>query len=132
LNPYDQNVLKADYPIIGDDIFLDFSATSDTIAEARSFPLPSGAPAKEPRSEKFFGSFDSILVNQNFILSLELFKGDTAFKPKDFAIRATPVFNINYVDFNEVGVVNIDVREGNDRLDGHVGMQELFVEYHIT
>jgi len=37
-------------------------------------------------------------VNQNFILSFSFFKGDTAFKPRDFEIRVTPVFNLNYLD----------------------------------
>ena len=53
-----------------------------------------------------------LLLNQNFIVSLELFKGDTAFKPRDREFRVTGVFNINFLDVKENGVVNVDVREG--------------------
>src|SRR3954470_12608998 len=35
LDPYKQNVLKGDYPIIGQDIFLSISAISDTLFETR-------------------------------------------------------------------------------------------------
>jgi hypothetical protein len=132
LDPYGQNVLKGDYPVLGDDIFLDVLVRSDTIAEARSSPIPSGVSTARRRSERFFGEFDQLFGNENLVLSVELFKGDTAFRPKDWAIRATPVLSVNYTDLREVGVVNVDVREGRDRVDGHVGFQELFVEVHLA
>lgn len=137
-DPYGQNVLKADYPVfeyqLGKSpsyIFVDVSLVSDTIVEARSFPVPSGVVTNEPRREKFFGEFDQLLVNQNFVTSIEIFQGDTAFKPKDWAIKATPVFNVNYVDFEELGLRSIDVRDGTSRTDWHVGMQELLAEIHL-
>jgi hypothetical protein len=86
----------------------------------------------KPRSEKFFGDFDQLFFTESAIVSVEVFKGDTAFRPKDWAIRATPVLNYNYVDFEEVGAVNVDVRDGTDRADAHVGMQELFAEVHLA
>ena len=131
-NPYEQNVLKGDYPILGDDIFLEASVASDTLFEARAFPVPSSTSTNRPRSQAFFGDFDQMVVNQNFVVSAEVFKGDSAFKPKEFALRATPVFNLNWVDFEEVGLVDVDVRRGHDRLDHHVGMQELFTEVHLA
>jgi hypothetical protein len=131
LEPYKQSVLKGDYPIIGQDIFLNLSATSDTLFEARRLPVPSGSSAKNADSLAFFGAGRQYLVNQNFILSIELFEGDTAYKPRDWEFRFTPVINFNYVDTQELGLVDPDVREGRDRHDEWVGIQELFYEKHL-
>jgi len=130
-NPYDQSVLKADYPILGDAIFLDLTVISDTIAEARSSPVPSGNSTHGARDEEFFGDFDQLFFTQSAIVSLELFHGDTSFRPKTWALRATPVFNFNYVDLQENGGIDTDVRDGTNRDDMHVGMQELFAEIHL-
>src|SRR5262245_61483286 len=40
LNPYRQNVLKGDYPIIGQHNFLTMTATNDLLLEARQVPTP--------------------------------------------------------------------------------------------
>lgn len=130
-DPYNQNVLKGDYPIIGQRYFLNVSAISDSLLELRRIPLPSNVSAAEPGRTEFFGTGDQIFVNQNVILSLEFFKGDTAFKPRDWEVRVTPVFNLNYLTAKETGVVNIDVREGTTRFDSFKSLQELFVEYHL-
>jgi len=130
-DPYNQNVLKGDYPIFGQRYFLSVSAISDSLLELRRIPLPSNASAAEPGKAEFFGTGDQIFVNQNFILSFSFFKGDTAFKPRDFEIRVTPVFNLNYLDVRETGIVNVDVREGTTRFDSFKSLQELFVEYHL-
>src|SRR5258706_3220622 len=65
LEPYKQSVLKGDYPIIGQDIFLNLSATSDTLFEARRLPVPSGTSAKDADSLAFFVGGRQYLVNQN-------------------------------------------------------------------
>ena len=130
-DPYNQNVLKGDFPIFGQNIFFSASAISDTLFEARRVPTPSNVSSAEPDSADVFGNGDQLLVNQNFIVSLELFKGDTAFKPRDWELRLTGVFNFNYLKTNENGVVNIDVREGTDRFEDHASLQEFFVEYHL-
>jgi len=130
-NPYSQNVLKGDYPILGQEIFMILQLTSDTLIEGRSFPIPAGISTSDRREEEFFDTFDQFLFNQNFIFSLEIFKGDAAFRPKDLVLKAIPVVNINYVDFQAFNAVNIDVRREDERLDGHVGVQELIFEYHV-
>jgi hypothetical protein len=130
-DPYNQNVLKGDYPIFGQDIFLSLSAISDSLLELRRIPLPSNVSAARPGSDEFFGKGDQLFFNQNFIFSLELFKGDTAFRPRDWEFRITPVVNVNYLDTRETGVVNIDVREGTVRTERHATLQEFFVEYHL-
>ncbi len=131
-NPFRQNVLKGDYPILGQNTFLVFTATSDTTAEARKLPTPSGVSTDRSDSADFFGSGDQGFFTTYLALSFELFKGNTAFKPPDFVVKVTPVLNANYLAVDENNNVNIDVREGTTRTDGHVGLQEAFVEKHIT
>jgi hypothetical protein len=130
-DPYNQNVLKGDYPVFGQQYFLAVSAISDSLAEFRRIPLPSNVSAADPGQDEFFGSGDQIFLNQNFILSLEFFKGDTAFRPRDWEFRITPVVNVNYLNAKETGVTNIDVREGTTRQEHHMSLQEFFVEYHL-
>ena len=130
-NPYRQNVWKGDYPILGQNTFFVFTAISDTVIEARDVPTFSAISTASPNTADFFGSGQQFFVNQNLVLSFELFHGNTAFKPPDYVIRATPVFNASYLDVEENNAVNIDVRDGTTREDGHVGFQELFFEKHL-
>lgn len=132
LDPYGQNVLKGDYPILGQDKFLVVTATSDTLLEARRTPTPSGASALNPDSLQFFGDGDSQMVVQNLILSAELFQGNAGYKPKDWALRATAVYQFNYVHVEELGQVRPDVRRGRDRDDSQLAMQELFGEVKLA
>jgi hypothetical protein len=133
LNPYNQNVLKGDYALPGtQDMFLVLTVTSDTLFEARRLPVPSGVSAARPESFPFFGVGRQALINENLIVSLELFKGDASYQPRDFAVRITPVFNGNYVHVEELGLTNPDVRTSRDRTDGWIGFQELFVEKKLA
>ncbi|HLY37875.1 MAG TPA: hypothetical protein VKU61_07555 [Candidatus Binatia bacterium] len=125
-DPYNLSVLKGDYPILGQHTFLAFTARSDTLLEGRRLPTPSDVSSARADSPEFFGRGEQFFFEQNFLLSFELFHGNAAFKPRDWEIRATPVFNMNYLHAEENGVVNIDPRRGTDRFDGHVAFQELF------
>jgi hypothetical protein len=131
LDPYNQNMIKGDYPIIGQSIFLSVLAVSDTLIEGRSVPTPANVSTERRNSEEFFGRPDQIIFNQNFILSMELFKGESDFKPREWEIRVTPVFNLNYFQAEERFVANIDPRKGTDRIDHQIAFQELFGEYHF-
>jgi hypothetical protein len=131
-NPYRQNTLKGDYPILGQEWFLALTVTSDTLAEVRRLPTPSGVSTASPASDPFFGSGEQFFVAENLITSLELFKGDAAYRPRDLEFRITPVFNSNYLRTKEKNVVRIDPREGDTRRDRFVGLQEAFVEIHLA
>ena len=131
LNPYDRNVLKGDYPIIGDDIFLNITGVSDTFFLAGKKPTPSGVSALNGGSFNFFGDGDFHLVNQTFLLNFELFKGYAAYRPVDWLIKITPAFNINYTHVSEKNVVRVNPDDGNDRTDEFATLQEAFVEYHL-
>lgn len=131
LNPYRQNMLKGDYPIIGQSLFLNATFLSDTVFEGHSNPTAAGVSTQRPGAFKFFGRPDQYLVQQNLEVSLEFFKGETDFKPREWEVRVTPVFNINYTHVEENFAINIDPREGNKRLDHTFALQEAFGEYHF-
>lgn len=132
-DPYNQNVLKGDYPIDGKSTFLILTLVSETLVEARHQSTPQGASPAAPGSSEFLGNGRAIAVNQNLIASLDLFRGSTAFRPKDWEARVTPVFNVNYVKLWENGAVNSDLRRGNERTAYNfrsgetISLQELFV-----
>jgi class III cytochrome C family protein len=130
-NPYRQNVLKADYPIFGQHNFLLVTAESESLLNAKRIPVPSNVAAQRPDSEEFFGRGGQLFFRQNFVLSLELFHGDTSFKPIDWRIHITPNFNLNFLHTQENGIVNVDFRRGNNRTDGYIALQEAFGEVRL-
>lgn len=136
-DPYNQNRLKGDKPVVvlghgqGQDIFFRFTGTSTTALDTRRLFVPSGVSAANQGSNEFFGRGGQGLVQETIRLSFDLFRGDTSFKPVDWQVRITPAFNINQLWAREQGVVNIDVREGTSRTDGHIAFQEAFVEKKI-
>lgn len=131
LNPYDRNILKGDYPFAGDDVFLTATAISDTFIQWRKLPTPSGVSAEDSGAFDFFGDGRQFFVNQTFLLSFDLLKGYTAFRPVDWLVRISGGWNINYLDLQERNGVNIDPGEGDEREDDHFFLQEAFFEYHL-
>ncbi len=109
-HPYKQSILKGDAPIIGQDIFLNLTVGSQTEFEARRLPVPSGASAARANSSEFYGRGEQLVVQQNFSFLADLFKGETVFQPPHWSLRIQPVFNVNYVDLREAGLVNPDPR----------------------
>ncbi len=109
-HPYKQSVLKGDVPIIGDDIFLNLTASSTTEFEARRLPTPAGVSAARPDSAEFFGRGEQFGLQQYFGFSVDLFQGETAFKPVTWALRLQPVYNVNYTYVRETGLVSPDPR----------------------
>ena len=131
-DPYNQSVLKGDYPIRGNDIFMILSAVSTTTVEQRRAPTPSDVSSDEPGSAEFFGQPEQFALNQTLQVSFELFRGDSTFKPRDWAIKISPTFSIpNYLNARENGVVNIDVRRGANRTDTHISLEEAFGEVKL-
>jgi hypothetical protein len=132
-DPYNQSVLKGDYPIKGNDTFMVLSAVSTTTVEQRRAPTPSGVSSDEPGSAEFFGQPEQFAASETVQVTFELFKGDTTFKPRTWAIKISPTFSIpNYLNARENGVVNIDVRRGANRTDTHVSLEEAFAEVKLA
>jgi hypothetical protein len=115
-HPYRQSLLKGDLPIIGQDIFLNLTASSSTEFEARRIPTGSGISSARPGNAEFFGNSEQFGVQQYFGFSAELFRGETSFKPVKWAIKLQPVYNINYTYARETGVIAPDPRglDGGD------------------
>ena len=130
-DPFNRNILKGDKPVIGQNWFLDFTGTSLSEFNIRRLPVPSGITTQSPGSEGFFGKGEEFFGSQSFILSFDLFQGDTSFRPVDFRIRVTPVINLNFLQTRERGIVNVNPAEGINRFDAHTGMQEAFLEAKI-
>lgn len=131
LDPYDQNVLKGDLPVIGDNIFMILTAVSETPFEYRRVPTPSGVSTEREGSEEFFGRGEQYALLPSAIFSFEMFRGSTAFKPRDWAFRVTPQFNLNYVSTKERNVLNITPEEGRTRRREHLALQEAFGEVKL-
>ncbi len=130
-DPFNRNKLKGDEPIIGNRTFLNVTLTSDTFFDGRRLPVPSGLGSESAGSQGFFGRFGQYFMSENVAFSVALFHGDTSFRPIDWQIKFTPELNINYLQVQENGIVNVDVRKGDARLDTHLGLQEAFVEAKI-
>lgn len=133
-DPFRQNVWKGDYPIMGQNTFLEMTATSHAFAEYHEVPIPTTPfeSTANPHSEPFFGRPNQFLYQHFFILSADLFHGDAAFKPVDWRIKVTPIFNINYLAGQEVGITNPDVRRGVDRGRTFLSLNEWFGETKLA
>lgn len=158
-DPYAQNTLKGDRPICirsdeederrrregrprcrtpkflnlkGNDWFFAVNAVSDTVVEPRAFPIPVGVQTTEnPGSLDVFGKYDSLVLAQTFIVGAALIKGSTAYKPPDVEYRLTLALNANYVDVSERRILFVEPSKGTSRFDHFLGVQEMFVDYHI-
>ena len=109
-HPYKQSLLKGDVPIIGQDIFLDLTASAETVTEFKRVPTASGVSAAVPGEYEFYGQGDAISIQNNLAFTLNLFQGETVFRPVDWAIKIEPVFNVNYLKTQEAGIVSPDPR----------------------
>ena len=109
-HPYYQSVLKGDLPVIGQDIFLNVTVNNSTDFSGQVVPTPSGASAAKPGQYEFFGRGEALSVQNNMAFAVELFRGETVFKPVEWAIKLTPVYNINYLHVQETGGVSPDPR----------------------
>jgi hypothetical protein len=134
-DPFNRNRFKGDEPIwpelLGEQIFLNITASSETFFDGRRVPSPSGVSAAEPGSSGFFGRGEQAFFDQTLRFSFDLFRGDASFKPVDWRIRITPELSLNDLDVRELGIVSPNVRAGTNRFDDHLGFQEAFFEVKL-
>ncbi len=130
IDPYNQNILKGDEPVIGDSVFLVLGATLDTPTEYRRIPVSSSISPERPASDAFSGQAEQFFTTPRLFLSAELFKGQAAFKPRTWALKLTPAFNVNYLDTQ--GLADRDVSLDGTRKGDHVSLEEAFVEVKIA
>jgi hypothetical protein len=133
-DPYHQNVLKGDYPIFGQNTFLAITAVENLLIEARQTPTPTSPfeSTGSPGQEEFFGDPDQFFVNNNLSLTTELNHGNGPFKPADWRLRVTQIYNMNHLVADELGVVNPDVRRGTARFRQDYALEEYFLETKLA
>jgi hypothetical protein len=134
-DPFNRNRFKGDEPIwpelLGQQVFLNVTATAETFFDGRRVPSPSNVSAARPGSESFFGQGEQAFTDQTIRVSFDLFKGDASFKPITWRVRITPEVSLNDLDVRELGIVGPDVRQGTNRFKYHLGIQEGFVEVKL-
>jgi hypothetical protein len=108
---YHQNTAKADFPIAGNSIFANLNLQFNSNLNPRE--VGAGAETQQ------------LFYNQNIVAGLEIFKGDTVFQPKSWAVRATGVFNLNAL---AVGSLSLGDLQKNTK----PGLEEGFVEKRLS
>lgn len=133
-DPYNQNVLKGDFPIIGQHTFLNLEFEALMIHAYQQVPTPTTPfeSTTTPGQEKLFGDPNSYFTTNFFAMTIDLFHGNAGFKQPEWQLVAQPVFNFNYLDTNELGLVNPDVREGTTRNDQYLALEEWFMELKLA
>ncbi len=130
-DPFNRNKLKGDYPVIGNQTFLNLSAVSETFTEGRVLPTPTNVSTARTETPDFFGKFGQFFTTENLEFSLDLFHGDAAFRPADWRVKISADENLNYLLVGENGVVSPDPRKGTTRFDDHASLQQAFGEIKL-
>jgi len=133
-DPYNQNVLKGDYPIYGQHTFFNFTGSVTQITQAIQSPIgttPFESTAR-PFEEQFFGNPNQ-LANLTFMsFCFDLFHGDAAYKPVDWRLKINPILNVNTLNVNELAVVNPNVLKRTQRDRDYLALQEYFAETKLV
>ncbi len=133
-NPYRQNVLKGDYPIIGQHTFLELTVLDVQIFDTRQTPISGRGfeSTARPFEMDFFGSPNQAVYQHFLSLHVDLNHGDAGFKQPDWRVVVTPVFNGNTFNVDEQGVVNPDTTKGTQRDRTYFSLEEYFVETKLA
>lgn len=133
-DPFRQNVLKGDYPMFGQNTFLELTGVIFTLFEPRQVPTQTGAfeSTARPFQAEFFGRPNQRVAFGNVIGIVDLIHGDAGFKQADWRVRVGFISNFNGVGFEEVAQINPDVRKGLIRNRTFTSISETFVEKKIA
>ena len=94
-------------------------------------PTPSGVSTERPARRRSSATASSSRCCRAGSSRSSCSSGDTAFRPRDWAFRVTPVFNLNYVHTQERNVVNVTPEEGATRRTQDLALQEAFGEVKL-
>lgn len=134
-DPYTQHVLKGDYPVLGQNTFLNLSGSATWLFEGRSIPTaasPPLPPTPKPVQSDFFARSGQFAHAELYAFSFDLFHGDAAFKPADWRVRLTPAVGVNSLNAQQVRVVSPYPAKGTSLTLGWVALQEWFGEYKLA
>jgi hypothetical protein len=112
-HPYEQSFLKGDVPIIGQDIFTNLTVSDFAMFEDRVLPVASGVSSAQPSSSEFFGRGQQVFGSNDTSVSVDIFKGETAFKPVTWSLHANVVQNETWLRVREDNLTDIDPRGSN-------------------
>ncbi|MCA9447010.1 MAG: hypothetical protein KC931_07835 [Candidatus Omnitrophica bacterium] len=129
LDPYHQSKLKGDYPFCGDDLFTVLTMQNLSLYEYREIPIPSPPSAVNPNTYDFFGDNDQEFFKNTALLTLDVYKGQTSFRPPDWRFHSTLAFDYTDLRAEENQVVSPDPRKGKDRSRSDFAIQELYLEF---
>ncbi|HKB40240.1 MAG TPA: hypothetical protein VKD72_27670 [Gemmataceae bacterium] len=134
LDPFQQNVLKGDYPVMGQNTFMEITASTLLLVDGRQTPVGTGAfeSTANPFQEEFFGSPNQVFYSQFFTFAFDLNHGDAAFKQSDWRIHISPVFDVNSINAEELAFVNPNVLKGTQRNRSFLALQEYFGEIKLA
>lgn len=128
-DPYHQNVLKGDYALPGtQNTFLVVEGTAQFLAEFQRSPTPSGPFPSGGGGSEFFRNGRFQVFDEKLNVSVDLFQGETSFKPVDWRVFVRGIFDANQVIANETLALHADPSKGEERYDSHAALQEAFVE----
>lgn len=128
-DPYHQNLLKGDYPLPGtQNTFLVAEAVATATGEAGRTPTPSGVFPSGGGGVPFFRNGRVLNFDERLSLSLDLFHGETSFKPVDWRVFARTVLDANQAHAEENTVLYADPSKGTSRDDRFAALQEAFAE----
>ena len=109
-HPYEQSTLKGDVPIFGQDIFMNVTAKNFTLTEGRKLPVPSGVSTAAAGSADFYGRGEQWVISNDTSLAIDIFRGETSFKPVHWLIRVNAVYNNNWARVRENNLLDPDPR----------------------
>jgi len=128
-DPYHQNWLKGDYAIPGtQNTFLAVEATASILAEHLSTPVPSGPFPAGGGGPDFFRNGRINVLEEKLNVSIDLFHGETSFKPVDWRFFVRTILDATQVEANENQALFADPSKGTQRNDSHAALQEAFFE----
>ena len=122
-DPYNFNILKADRPVVGTDWFFNLGVLSDTALQPRRLP-PTLASASTGDGEQFSAA-------QNLSFAVNVYKGETVFRPPDIEFRFNPIVNANFTEADATGVLFADKDRGASRWNTDIGIQQLSIDTHL-
>jgi hypothetical protein len=117
--------------VIGDSVFFVLGATLDLPLEVRALPVGSGVSTANPQSLEFFGGGGQLFTTPRALVSGELFRGQTAFRPRSWALKLTGAFDLNHLRVEEQSLVNPDPREGRTRTRHDLALEEAYGELKL-
>ena len=117
-NPYaTNNPLKGDRPLDGRARFFSVTASSASLVESRRVAAEGAAPGVGAESAT---GVQQLFTSETVSVDTVLYSGDTIFRPPDWQLRITPIFNYSNTRTS-----------GTDAGAGSVGAQALFFEKHL-